>query len=560
MSHTVLYLVNKHTYITKMSRVRFHGIEEIAKITTLKLWGTGWDNYNSELPVQDNILSLPHPFNRPDIVVCFKPLTYKDFGKITFTKCIRYNEMYDFPWTTKEIEQSNADVIICHHENDMKTYQAYYSNYHGQQNYQKVRKFYHIPHCAKASVFKDYKLPKRYDVMLAGRHLANNVLGDKHYPLRDRLFGILPKLEKHGHKTYIHQHPKYVHDDSFSDKYLIEFAQAINQARMCLTCSGVPKSRFGKYIEIPMCNTAIAADIPDQDQETFRQFVIELTTDMSDEEMVSKIDHYLRHQSLLDEKRDKGFKWSQDYGQDRYAREFVSVLDRYFKNDSSPSPSPSLSPEARPSATETEEKLKEQSILKGDKIYIVGADENWVIDAIKNEWEEFNPTRTTTNFEEATTIWMMADYKYKKIPLSLLKKKYVVTTIHHIDPDKVTDERHKHFKVLKSFTNKWHAICQRTAADMSSYFDIQQSEIFVSPFWVNRQIWKPLKDDKKRLRKKYNLPLNKFLIGSFQRDTEGASISTGDYKPKLSKGADLFFKIVRHMYYKKLFLLKDLKY
>lgn len=565
MTYTVLYLVDKHTYITKMSRVRFHGIEEISKITTLKLWGKGWDHYNDDLPTQDNINSLPPPFNTPDVVIGFKPLTYKNFADIKTTKCIRYNEMYDFEWTTKEIEESNADIIICHHENDMKTYQAYYANYHGQKNPYKRRFFYHNSHCAKASVFKDYKLQKRYDIMLAGRHLAKNVLGDYHYPLRDRLFKLLPRLEKHGHSTYIHPHPKYTHDDSFTDRYLIEFAQAINQARLCLTCSGIPKSRFGKYIEIPMCNTAIAADIPDQDQEELRDFVIELNMDMTDDEIVAKIDHYLRHQSLLDEYRTRGYHWAQNHGQDRYARVFVKALDEYFNsnsnsNSNSKSNSNSLSvkleqnvstreaPSIQQTTQQTTQQTKSESILRGKKVYIVGANENWVIDTIKDEWEEFNRERVTDDPTKADTIWLMADYKYKTVPLELLKSKYVVTTVHHIDPAKITKTRIEHFKKLLSFTDKWHSICKSAADYMTQYFQIPRDEIFVAPFWVNTQIWKPIRDQKTELRNKHKLPQDKFLIASFQRDTEGNTIKSGNYEPKLCKGPDIFFKIVEMMY------------
>lgn len=41
------------------------------------------------------------------------------------------------------------------------------------------------------------------------------------------------------------------------------------------------------------------------------------------------------------------------------------------------------------------------------------------------------------------------------------------------------------------------------------------------------------------LRKKYQLPLDDYLCGSFQRDTEGAGIEHGKFAPKLEKGPDL---------------------
>ena len=291
--YNILFLVTKDTYVKKMSRVRFHGIEEISYLSNLKVWGPGWDGYDENLTVQDNINQISFTF---DLVICYKPLNLKKFNEVTIPKCIRYNEMYDFNWTKREIEESNADIVICHHENDMKTYESYYQNYHGQKN-RKV-KFYHIAHCAKDDVFKDYKLPKKYDILIGGATNAKNSLGGQHYPIRDRFLKLIPKIPKK-YKIHIHKHPGYNHNDSYTDKYLIEFAKVINQAKICITCSGAPKSRFGKYIEIPKCNTGIVGDIPDQDQEDFRKFVIEINLDMTDDEIINKIIYYLENNDEL---------------------------------------------------------------------------------------------------------------------------------------------------------------------------------------------------------------------------------------------------------------------
>ena len=60
--------------------------------------------------------------------MAYKPLELKEFSEVEQTKCIRYNEMYDFNWTKKEIDESAADVIICHHLNDMKRYEKIYQD------------------------------------------------------------------------------------------------------------------------------------------------------------------------------------------------------------------------------------------------------------------------------------------------------------------------------------------------------------------------------------------------------------------------------------------------
>ena len=67
--------------------------------------------------------------------------------------------------------------------------------------------------------------------------------------------------------------------------------------------------------------------------------------------------------------------------------------------------------------------------------------------------------------------------------------------------------------------------------------------IKVIPLWNNENIWYNINNEN-NIRDKYNLDNNSFIVGSFQRDTEGNSISSGNYKPKLEKGPDIFVKSV----------------
>ena len=43
----ILYLVKKQTYVTKMSRVRFHGIKALEKLVEVKYSGPGWSDYDN---------------------------------------------------------------------------------------------------------------------------------------------------------------------------------------------------------------------------------------------------------------------------------------------------------------------------------------------------------------------------------------------------------------------------------------------------------------------------------------------------------------------------------
>ena len=117
-----------------------------------------------------------------------------------------------------------------------------------------------------------YCCGKKWDVLVCGRLNCKNTVGDSHYPLRDRMSNLMSKMPSK-YKCGIHKHPKSVNSDSHTDKYLIDFARAINSSKICVSCSGLPKSRFGKYIEIPMCNSVHCADLPDQDQEEFKNMI-----------------------------------------------------------------------------------------------------------------------------------------------------------------------------------------------------------------------------------------------------------------------------------------------
>jgi hypothetical protein len=528
--YNILYLVDQKTYIQKMSRVRFHGIEALSKISNLIMTGPNWSNYNINKTVQENINNMNKNF---DIVIGYEPHKLKEFDKILIPKCIRYNEMYNFPETLKEIEASNADLVICHHENDMKTYSNYYSNYHGQKNKNVI--FTHNPHCAEKTVFKDYKLKKKLDFLLCGRCLSKNSLLDFHYPLRDRLHKLLKKLPEK-YKWDIQKHPKYVHDDSFTNKYLIDFSKAINSTKICITCSGIPKSRFGKYIEIPMSNSVIASDIPDQDQEDFRKFVLEINMEMTDDEILKKLMFYADNEDELNKLKKNGLEWSQNFTQENYASRLIKIFDDFFNNKFN---------NKIISCKKNFNKIYKPINIK-KKIYILSPNEDWCVDDIKSEFIKYTTLHITNNPFEASIIWILSDYRYSQLPYKLLEHKFVVTTIHHIDETKINSSIGLHYAKLNHFTNIFHSICKITTDNIIKYIS-KNKEIYENPFWVDNKLFFRFtgKNKKKILMNKFNMPSNHFVIGSFQRDTEGASIRNGNYQPKLSKGPDILIEILK---------------
>ena len=103
-------------------------------------------------------------------------------------------------------------------------------------------------------------------------------------------------------------------------------------------------------------------------------------------------------------------------------------------------------------------------------------------------------------------------------------------TVHHIVPDKFDSTKLRSFQFRDQFVDAYHVPNAKTAQMVNQLTD---KPIFVSSYWYDPDSWQPA--EKTECRNSLNIPLDKFIIGSFQRDTEG-----GTKNPKLEKGPDLF--------------------
>tara|TARA_B100001996_G_scaffold331005_1_gene279444 strand:+ start:627 stop:1553 length:927 start_codon:yes stop_codon:yes gene_type:complete len=177
-------------------------------------------------------------------------------------------------------------------------------------------------------------------------------------------------------------------------------------------------------------------------------------------------------------------------------------------------------------------------------IFINSANEDWIADRFKSEWEKYNSEGYNfTNLKNADYIWILSPWMWKKIPKRYLKKKKVICTIHHIDEEKFDANEEKDFMFRDQYVDKYHITTKKTLYKLKQ---LTKKEIIQIPFWVNQNLWFEI-EDKLQLRKKYGLDKEGYYIGSFQRDTEGNDLSS----PKLSKGPDRFIEIINHLNEKK---------
>lgn len=174
------------------------------------------------------------------------------------------------------------------------------------------------------------------------------------------------------------------------------------------------------------------------------------------------------------------------------------------------------------------------------KIFINKIHEDWIVDRLKEEFLFYSRNIVTNNVRKSDIIWIIAPWTWKNISQKFLKTKKVVCTIHHIDEDKFNSETAFEFYKRDSYVDLYHAISQKTFDQLKKYTD---KKIILQPFWVDKNKWFYI-DNKDDIKKKYKISKDEFIIGSFQRDSEGHNTKL----PKLSKGPDRLIEIIR--YYK----------
>tara|TARA_Y100001963_G_C6732446_1_gene424588 strand:- start:93 stop:1016 length:924 start_codon:yes stop_codon:yes gene_type:complete len=170
-------------------------------------------------------------------------------------------------------------------------------------------------------------------------------------------------------------------------------------------------------------------------------------------------------------------------------------------------------------------------------VLCITSQEGWVVDRIAHEFKSYSSHNVSFNNVNAQVVWLMSPWVWQSIPREILKNKKVICTIHHEVPDKFDENKLKNFRERDKYVDNYHVPCQKTKDFIKNFTD---KPINIIGYWYNQDTWKAM--DKNLLRQKYKecfSPTN-FVIGSFQRDSEGANPNN----PKLEKGPDLFFDYV----------------
>ena len=173
------------------------------------------------------------------------------------------------------------------------------------------------------------------------------------------------------------------------------------------------------------------------------------------------------------------------------------------------------------------------------KIFTNKINESWIIDRVIHEWTINNYEITSDSVQDADIVWIISNWTWKKIRIKYLKEKKVVASIYHIDFDNFNKKDEKNFYKMDQYVDLYHVISLKTKEQLER---LTSKEIISIPFWVNQENLFHI-DKKSNLRKKYGFSEDDYIIGSFQRDTEGSDLVS----PKLIKGPDIFIDLVNRL-------------
>lgn len=168
-------------------------------------------------------------------------------------------------------------------------------------------------------------------------------------------------------------------------------------------------------------------------------------------------------------------------------------------------------------------------------IYVLQANEGWVTDVYVTDFLAGTSLPVVKNPGDADIVWLLASWCWNHISPEILAQKLVVCTVHHIVPEKFDV---LNFKMRDQYVDVYFVYTHETA-QMIRQCSIKP--IVRVAHWIDPERW-PI-TPKSEARKRVGLSDDEFVIGSFQRDTEGKDLIS----PKLEKGPDILCDLLERM-------------
>ncbi len=187
-----------------------------------------------------------------------------------------------------------------------------------------LRKVFVVPHHVDMAIFRDYAMPKRYDILLYGN------IDRPWYPFRKRLHRLIPRFFEN---VRVIKHPSYAHFDSARCGEAL--ARSINQSRIAIATSSECDYLLAKYVEISACRCLVAGTMATAGLEEWNGRFLQLNDGLSDHEICSRISERLASPQSIADQTDAMYRHVHaTRGLDRYASTMTAVFEEIAKDGS----------------------------------------------------------------------------------------------------------------------------------------------------------------------------------------------------------------------------------
>ncbi|CAF3128418.1 unnamed protein product [Rotaria sp. Silwood2] len=190
----------------------------------------------------------------------------------------------------------------------MQAYAYEMDLYHTSFSYNRV--IVHIPQCAEPSIFyppvalnSDKRVIRDIDILVVG------ALQSFVYPLRSRLAEMVKK--KLIKNSYLHDHPGYVlvnRSVEQTESQIHDYAALLRRAKIVVVDSLRYGHAINKYSEVALSGCLIIGDIPSEREEEFRRYIVQISMNMTDEEILSIIEYWIKNEHEREERASLGQK------------------------------------------------------------------------------------------------------------------------------------------------------------------------------------------------------------------------------------------------------------
>jgi len=273
----VLYLFSRYYHDRKTSFGRRHYGYALSNVdgVDLRIWGPGWEGYDEELSVSENLEQNWRLEWVPQIVWVYKPEDYRGVPSSARHRLVIFNETHDAGKTREEIDGADATLVVFHHVRD-------YLKWAGSLEAE-GRWCLHLPHAADPGLFRNRTAwaEKRTGLLVTG------TLSEEFYPLRHRLADLVRRGRVPGE---IRERPPYrMRSLEENEAQAEDYAAALDRWKLTAVCA----SKFGyglqKYPEAALSGTVMVGDVPPEYAGTLGQGVIKVGLGMSESQLVEPI-------------------------------------------------------------------------------------------------------------------------------------------------------------------------------------------------------------------------------------------------------------------------------